>query len=499
MIHPLVRAGVVRLAWLAALPLYAATASAQLVTPKTAPVHQSEQFDIYPSSRPGMTGIGIALSDTLFDPFANPAKAARVGGNYLFSVPSSHGITGDRGGGRTLPVGGMATLGSWSFAGVVALQQLDRAGPVWNRPTTERTATNRYLQSSVARRLPGDLMVGVGAFQAELGAIDGVDLLYGGSDRIDQDGSLTDLRLGVVKQWEGDRTLEVMLLHNRTDMTHDVRFPAIQRWDPRTGQLLQLEPARDEHNVDRTHIWGAHTSYARPVGREGWRLGWIGTVNRLSHPKIPNYVFMNIPRDPGTTYAFNAGVGAARIEGPVTFALDFVYEPMWSETWADAERDTSVANGPVVRAGQRTVENEFRFSNAKLRVGAGRDFALGRESETALGVQFGLSVYSIAYDLEQTNFLAGSFREQHEDWIEWTPSLALRLRGRNMELAYTARVTCGASGCDSNDMILPMFGGRDVAVASPGAGGIIAAPSGPLFIDGGSSWAHRVTIAVPVR
>ena len=52
--------------------------AAQLVTPRTVPVLQDEQFEIYPSSRPGLAGISIAIDDTLGDPFVNPAKATHL-------------------------------------------------------------------------------------------------------------------------------------------------------------------------------------------------------------------------------------------------------------------------------------------------------------------------------------------------------------------------------------------------------------------------------------
>jgi hypothetical protein len=60
------------------------------------------------------------------------------------------------------------------------------------------------------------LSVGIGAFHADLAAVDGVDLLYAGSDRIDQSGSVTDLRFGAVKEWEPGHVLEMMLVRNRT-------------------------------------------------------------------------------------------------------------------------------------------------------------------------------------------------------------------------------------------------------------------------------------------
>ena len=100
-IHPLPTAPIAALlACLAATP-----ATAQLVTPRTVPVMQDEQFDIYPSRRPGLAGISIAIDDTLSDPFTNPAKATRLRGFTISTAPYSHSISGNRGGGRTLPIG----------------------------------------------------------------------------------------------------------------------------------------------------------------------------------------------------------------------------------------------------------------------------------------------------------------------------------------------------------------------------------------------------------
>src|SRR5687768_7230781 len=105
---------------------------AQVVTPKTVPVLQSGQFDIFPSARAGMGGPVIAVDDSLLDPFVNPAKATRIGVGHVFSAPFFHSISGARGGGRSLPVGGGASWGRWSATGIFAFQQLDRAGPTWN-------------------------------------------------------------------------------------------------------------------------------------------------------------------------------------------------------------------------------------------------------------------------------------------------------------------------------------------------------------------------------
>jgi len=57
-----------------------------------------------------------------------------------------------------------------------------------------------------------------------------VDLLYAGSDGIEQSGSVTDVRLGATKEWEKGHVLELVLLRNTTNMRHDVHFTT-SVWD----------------------------------------------------------------------------------------------------------------------------------------------------------------------------------------------------------------------------------------------------------------------------
>ena len=78
----------------------ARVARAQLVTPKTLPVFQNQQFDILPSATAGMAGLSIALDDSLADPFVNPAKATRLRGGTFFTAPFRHSVSNNRGGGR---------------------------------------------------------------------------------------------------------------------------------------------------------------------------------------------------------------------------------------------------------------------------------------------------------------------------------------------------------------------------------------------------------------
>src|ERR1041385_2751919 len=95
------------------LPLAIAIApnavAAQIITPRTVPVQQSGQFDIFPSRLSGMGGASLALDDTLLDPFVNPAKAVHVNGVLAFSVPGIHTVSEGGGSGRTFPVGMLAS------------------------------------------------------------------------------------------------------------------------------------------------------------------------------------------------------------------------------------------------------------------------------------------------------------------------------------------------------------------------------------------------------
>lgn len=469
-------------------------AGAQLVTPKTVPIFQNQQFDLLPSATAGMAGVSIAFDDSLADAFVNPAKATRLRGGTFFTAPYRHHVSGDRGGGRTMPLGAVASFDDWSVGGAFALQQLDRAGPMGFSPLiSDRTATNQYLMLSVGRRIGAGVSIGAAASFAGLDAVEGVDLLYPGSDRIGQSGSSSDLRLGLTKSFAPNETFELLLLRSQFDVTHDVHFGGFQ-WDTLTMRPIPID--RSERNEDRTRIWGVHAEYTRPIGAAGWRIGWLATVNQLSHPKIPNYVLQSIPRDPGSTLAANAGFGLARTVGASTFGLDLILEPMTSTTWADAARDTAIVGGGTIPAGGKTVENSFNFTNTSVRIGFGHEIPVAKDGSSTFGLQLGLGAYSINYRLGQTNNVQRTFREQHEDWIEWTPTVGLAFRTRTLHLRYNYSSTCSNSNCDSG-LDVAMLNQPDRVVAL--AGGVIAAPNAPLTFNGGKVKTHRLSVSFPIR
>ncbi|MBI3082460.1 MAG: hypothetical protein HYY94_06070, partial [Gemmatimonadetes bacterium] len=228
----------------ALLAVASGTASAQLISIKTVPVAQADQFAIFPSRNLGMGGVSIAVADPLLDAFVNPAKGSRMGAPYLYGSPGLYNVSSDAGGGRTLPLAAAARAGSWFGGLALALQEVDAARP--NNPPVilandvvppqitldEGSHGNQYAFAMVGRTVPAArLSLGGSVFLAGLHAIDGVDLLYAGSQGVAQAGNAVDARVGVLKEWDGDRSLEALVLYSRLRMTHDVTF-LDWFWDP---------------------------------------------------------------------------------------------------------------------------------------------------------------------------------------------------------------------------------------------------------------------------
>lgn len=483
-----------------AVVLFAPAAQAQLITPKTVPIHQGQQFGIYPSQWPGMGGTGIALVDSLGDPWVNPAKAMRIRTGSLQVMPFTHSATA--GGGRSLPVSLLQTNGRLSFGLLYSPQELERRNVWWSSTLADRTAANTYYTALLAGRIGSGWALGTSIAYADLGGVDGVSSLYASSDRVRQSGNQVDTRIGLTREFTNGSVLEVAGSHYRYRMTHDVHFPQLvqplapcvcPQWGPCDCEMTTVAP-RTEVNQDRTNAVGLQAVFLPPVTENGWRVGYQATATRLSHPKIPNYQLQNIPRDPGFTNAFNAGVGMVRTLGRSTFALDIVMEPIFSRTWADAARDTLNVEGQVLRQGAHTVDNRFRFSNSRIGVGFGHDFDGSPDSSLVFGIQYGVNLRTIRYRLDQDNHVALTSRTQNESWTEWTPTIAFRLHSNSMELSYAIIYTCGPT-CPSGRF----FGGDDVSVAPPAEPGVIAAPSSALSFDGGSASQHRFMVSIHWR
>lgn len=478
---------------LALMAVLTATADAQLINLKTVPVATGDQFLIYPSRNLSMGGVSIALDDPWLDPFVNPARGARQDGAHLFGAPAVYSISNNNGGARTLPFSLIYGGEEWFGAASLTIQELRSPDErVFVQPVdffvlppadllSEGSATNKYFFGMIGQKLPGSTISVAGSISlADLNALDGVEHLYALSQGVDQFGSILDVRVGLLNELPGNRSVEALVLHNRFRMTHDVTYIDFM-WEPQSAMT------RVDRNLDRTDTWGLHLRYRQPLTESGWQVGGIATANYKTHPKIPNYEIMNIPRDPGHSWAYNLGVGVSREEGQARFGIDLIYEPIGSSTWAETNVELPRTDGGVIPVGGKTIENEFDFSNAMMRVG------LSREGQRA-GLSLGLQVRSIDYRLDQFDNVDGTRRKQNEHWLEWTPTWGLALHFPEFDIRYSGHAITGTGRPG-----VAWTGESAFRMEAAAAADFILAPSGPLTLQDATVWTHQISVAIPIR
>lgn len=467
----------------------AAALAAQSISLKTVPIPAGEQFQILPSRNLGMGGVHVALDDALLDPFANPARGALLEQLRILALPTLYGEATNMVGGRSFPIA--ATVPGERFFGTVAfaMQQVDNPNRfTWIGPVLEDqsviqddASSNVYVHATLGVRLGARTSVGAGVFHADLDAVDAVNLLYGRSIAVNQAGSVSEARVGLLHDLGGQRTLDAVVLRSSVDMKHEVLY---QDWTG--GPIWEPMDWRTwtELNEDRTITWGAHARYTQPLGNDGTRIGFIATGNTKSHPKIPNYNIVNIPRDPGNSTVFNVGVGLSRTVEKTSLALELVFEPGRSHTWAYADTTIAVPTG-TLQAGDKTIDNQFRFGNWHMA------FGIDREGERA-GFQLGLRLKHTRYSLDQHNYLTDVQRDTEERWMEWTPTWGGVLKFPEFELRYTGRFT--AKGWP--DTAMPFFGGRDV-IAMPEGPDFVIGPTEPVWLPEYRVTMHRLLVSIP--
>lgn len=480
--------------------------SAQIIPVRNIPLAQGDQFAIFPSANSGMGGVSLALVDSLLDPFRNPAMGARVGAARLFSAPTVYGISRESGGGRTLPLAVLGRAGPWFGGFLGAIQEVDFSGPMPSQiiafgprvpgpipsgapGSGDRSHGNAYLFGSLGRTLSGgSLSVGGSVLWSHLRAVSGVDLLYPGSQGLAQSGHQLDLRLGLLKEWPGSRSLEALVLHDRFSMTDDVGYLDLF-WDAGTQQFVQVP--RTEHNLDRVTTTGVHVAYQMPLAASGWRIGWIGTVNVDRQPRIAPDEVVTLPRDQGHSTAYDVGVGFSKTAGPSTFGIDAIYEPIWSTTWVVASAPVVTALGDTISEGGRTSENRFRFSNVVLRLGLSQDVPLA-DMKQGIGLELGLAVRSMHYRLIAQDHLAGTTQPFRNSWVEWSPAWGVSLRFPGLELRYRGRITNGTGRPTE-------FGFISGPLNASFPGNVLLAPDTSLNFAGVTTVTHQISLSLPLR
>ena len=479
--------GTIILALIAGL-VFPLTAGAQLINLKTAPVATGDQFLVHPAVNIGMGNVSIALDDTLGDAFVNPAKAVRIKGAKVFMLPAFYRISDGNGGARTLSLGGVTSSGGW-FGGLgVAIQDMSQASGNSNLLKDEST-NNNYFWAQGGTQITENTALGAQFYWASLGAMDGVDLLYPRSRRIEQDGYLLDARLGLLVETGRQGQFEALLLYSRTDMTHEVFYQDfIAFWDADVSVTDYVGQLRMEKNLDKTNTLGMHLGYNQALGEEDWKLGGIFTLNYKTHPKIPNYELMNIPRDPGNTWAFDVGVGASHIsEDNLRFGADLIIEPIWSNTWVEAQQDilNPEGNRVLVAEGEKTIENDFAFFNSAIKTG------LGWSNDKMLW-EGGIRAKTFRYRLKQWDYIRETFRRQREHWTEWTFSMSIGAFFKDVAVKYTGLLTTGTGQPGTSNIV---WGSQSFSATA--AGDFIFAPNGELVLDNATVLTHQFTVTVP--
>jgi hypothetical protein len=463
--------------------------SAQFISIKSLPVVTGDQFLLYPSQNISMGNVNIALDDSWLDPFLNPAKGSRISATNLFVQPTFYVISGNLGGGRTFPVTLFLKKGEWFSTLSASFQQLEAANlsnPNWFTSQLDGPLKsydpNRFASLTLGRKLPFDGFSVGGSFSwADLNAIGGVDLLYNGSNKIDQNGKSYELRGGLFYE-DGLSTIELVGLYNNYEMTHKVEYIDVfwnsttNRWD---------ETKRIEKNLDYTDTYGAQIKYKEKLAEDAPYIGVLATYNWKTHPKIPNYEIMNIPRDPGNTWAYNFGIGIGLANEKTRFGLDFIFEPIWSNTWATAEEDIIFREGGGILAGQKTIENNFVFNNWIARIGLNKIYK-------SYDYSVGLEINSRRYSLDQYDYVQQSSRSQEENWTEYIWSWGVGLHFSRFNLKYSGRVLTGAGIPSLSQQRFWLEG------AFRASGDFIVAPSGSLTTDYQTVFTHQFIIQVPL-
>ncbi len=503
--HRALTVGAIALA--SAVLFHSSTAKAQLIAVKTVPIADGEQFSFFPSANLGMGGVSLAIRDSIHDLFVNPAKggmrgpAGRSGRSYFFGAPTFFSVSSRAGSGSTFPAGVVARSGSSFAAAAIAIQSVTDGRRAFapggfsvlqdgsGETGTNESHTNRYGFVLLGHTFGASkLSVGASALWSALGAIDGVNLLYTSSRSVRQSGGGADLRLGVLKEWNGGHSFEALLLRRHANMSNDVTYVDLF-WDPIRRQTI--ERPRLEYDGERTRTSGIHLGYQRALADSAWRIGAIITANRVNHLNTPQYEIASVPSDRGRSSAMNLGLGLARTQGGATLGIDAIYEPIWSRLSVVADSETTP--GTSIRTGETAVDNRLRFSNALLRVGLSQDLDLESQT-TSLRLQLGMQARSVYYTVDQRDLVSGSTRKGGDDWMEWTRSWGVVLRRPAFEVRYAGRLTSGAGRPGVAG------GGGDAVPPRPGVD-LISAPAvaPPMTMNKVSVTMHQLSVSLPMR
>jgi hypothetical protein len=456
----------------------------QEINLRTVPLIAGNQTNFYPSISRGMGNLSIAFDDPLADPLVNPAKASKLGGLELFFSPTRNTWSNEDGRAiytssgsakymgtaiNSMPFGLYLKKGNFFTGGIISYQSYssDRSIPNnWlNSNTKSDIGNNIYLFGLVGAYFPElKLSVGGSVSWSELNAIDGVNLLYPGSYDIKQYGRSLDYKIGFVGEPSERDRLEFVIARTTFKSSHEITYN-YPYWFYEDSWISGY---RIESNKDESKGWVIHTKYNNSISDEV-KIGGIFTVNWKEHPKIPNYALANIPRDPGSSTAYNIGVGIVESGKRTTLGFEYIYEPMTSYTWADAGMEN-----PAFPSSFKTVENFFDFYNHIIRGGI-----YTHTDISWLDYRLGIQLYFNKYNLKQNDNILDTSRTVNENWLETTLCGGLTINISGFKILYSLQVILGNGivGSENNQVI------AFDAAASKSAADFLIAPNGSLVVD----------------
>lgn len=480
---------------------------AQGIPIRTVPIVAINQAEFHLSLARGMGNLSIAFDDPLGDPFINPAKASRIKGVTIFFSPTRNSWSNENGrpvftssgsskylgtSMSSIPFGGFFQMGNTYAGGFVGYQGYSskRSTPIpgweFSFPAIRKDiGSNTYIFGLFGVRFPESNVSIAGSISwADYDAFDGVNLLYPGSYNIKQSGWSRGYKLGILAELTDVDQLEFVAARNVFKARHEVTYPILfNEFNIDSGPFTQT---RSERSRDESKGWILHGGYKRRID-DRWKIGAIVTVNWKEHPKIPNYDLARIPRDPGTSIAYNIGIGAATYGRRSTWGFEYIYEPITSSTWAEAGEGGSLPGSQPLAPDFKTVENFFDFSNHILRIG------LQSKTKYAwLENRFGVQLHFYKYDLNQHDNIRRTSRFFNYDWLEATLSGGLNIKFSNIELMYTLQVILGNGMVGTNGQWAQELDTNFFA-ESARVNDFLIAPSGSLVVDKIPLFTHQIT------
>jgi hypothetical protein len=450
---------------------------------RTVPLAAGNQGDFYPSLSRGMGNLSIAFDDPISDPLINPAKTYKLNGLRFFFSPTRNTWSNEDGRAifttsgsakytgtaiNSMPFGLFLKKENFFTGGIISYQSYSSERSIpgsWESSINTKSdiGNNVYLLGLAGMYFPElNLSVGGSISWAEFDAMDGVNLLYPGSSDIKQGGRSLNYKIGFVGELSKQSQMEFVIGRTTFKSSHKVTYGSLHFWyeDSWIGYRTEL-------NKDESKGWVIHTKYNSSINDE-LKIGGIFTVNWKEHPKIPNYALANIPRDPGSSTAYNIGIGIVNSGERTTLGFEYIYEPMKSYTWAEAGTDINLP--PAFK----TVENYFDFYNHIFRGGL-----YTHTDITWLDYRLGIQLHFNKYNLKQNDNVLNTSRTLNENWLETTLCGGLTINISSFQIFYSLQVILG------NGLVGTEVGGIGFPELSAEAvkSDFLIAPYGSLVVD----------------